>query len=141
MPFNCFGSVGDVIAISQIIALIVQAVKDSKGAETEHHQLLSELISLKESLDHLDSLYSDQRDIGNDGAAKQRPRNQILDLIKFAAVACRQPLEGFLRKIQRYNIGSAVRRIQRTFMMRNDIQELQSYLHFHIGTINMLLAE
>jgi hypothetical protein len=35
MPFNSFGSVGDIITISQIIALIVQAVRDSKGAETE----------------------------------------------------------------------------------------------------------
>jgi hypothetical protein len=103
MAFNCFGSIGDIIAISQIIALIVQAVNDSKEAETEYHQLLSELISLQKALKHILSLCNDQSDIDNDGTATQRPRNQILDSIKFAVVICRQPLEDFLEKIQKYN--------------------------------------
>jgi hypothetical protein len=124
MPFALtFGSIGDIITISQIIAQLIKALSDSKASAAEHHQLLTELTSLQKALNHLDLLWSSQSNASDSNASdsnasdsnasdsnasdsnvvSQRPRKEILDSIKFAALACRQPLEIFLNLIQKYN--------------------------------------
>src|ERR1700722_1152589 len=87
-----FGSEGDIIAVTQIVAQIISALNDSRGSAVEYQQLFAELRSLQKALDHLNKLST-----RNERDAK------TLDSIKFAAAACRCPLEAFQKKIKKYH--------------------------------------
>lgn len=75
----------------------------------------------------------------------------MLDSIKYAALSCRYPLEGYLQKINRYDkslgvwakegvVKSTANKLRWTFAQRDETRRLQSYLSVHVGTINALLA-
>ena len=167
MPFPItFGSVGDIIAVAQIVTQIISALSDSRGSAVEYQQLFAELRSLQKALDYLDKL-----------ATRRGREVETLDSIKLAAATCRRPLEAFQKKIEKYHrflggdivnsddsddcstysnaessrkdtckfglkkkLRSAARKIQWEFTMKNEVQRLQIYLSVHIETINTLLA-
>lgn len=108
-----FGSVGDIIAVTQIVAQIIHALSDSTGSAVRYQQLLEELHSLTRALNHLDRLSSRSSNapesigtsrsaIGSSTNDAKPASEETLDSIKFAAAACRRPLEAFQKKIQKY---------------------------------------
>ena len=132
-------SVGDFIAVTQLIADVIKSLRETGGAKSEYRELLRELDGLQCALSHLKSLSS-------------RNPGQTLESIKYAALSCRKAIEDFLGKISKYDgslaeqntsgpIKRTAHKLRWTFGRKNEIQRLQSYLNIHIGTINMLLAE
>lgn len=135
-------SVGDFLAVGQLIVNILASLREPGGAKSEYQDLIRELESLHYALQHLDKLQAKTRS------------STTLDSIKYAALSCRRPLEQFLSKIQRYNrslgvwakndtnsFKGAVDKVRWAFGQRDEIQKLQSYINVHVATINLLLAE
>lgn len=160
-----FGSIGDVIAVTQIVVRIISALKDSSDSATQYQQLFAELKSLQELLGHLKELSTNtSHDV------------KMLDSIKFATAACYRPLEAFQKRINKYHkflggdiinpdnsddentysneetsirdkcktiiskLESRAQKVQWEFTTKKDVQELQNYLCVHVQTINALIA-
>ena len=134
-------SVGDFIAVAQLITNITNCLRGAGGSKSEYQELVRELESLQSALQHLDRL----------GTSKSSS-STTLDSIKYAALSCRNPLQGFLCKIEKYNKSLGVRGTNRglrattdklrwSFGHKDEVCKLQSYLNVHVGTINILLAE
>jgi hypothetical protein len=97
-----FGSVGDIIAVTQIVTTIIRTIRNSKSSEKEYHQLLAELESLQRAFDHLDKLQNGTSSENSDGISIYHHSRRLPDEIRYAAVSCRQPLEDLLAKLQKY---------------------------------------
>jgi len=134
-------SVGDFIAVGNLIKDISSCLQDTEGAKADYRELLRELECLQQALQYLDKLQN-----GNSSSSTN------LDSIKYAALSCRRPLEQFLGKIRKYDkslgiwgkngiIKSTADKIRWEFGHKEDIRKLQGYLNIHVGTINILLAE
>jgi hypothetical protein len=134
-------SVGDFIAVANLIKNISTCLQDAGGAKAEYQGLLRELQCLQQALQHLDKLPN----CGSSSSAN-------LDSIKYAALSCRRPLEQFLGKIRKYDrslgvwgkdgvIKSTADKLRWGFGQKEEIRKLQSYLNIHIGAINIMLAE
>ena len=50
MPPITFGSVGDIIAVSQIARSLVRALNDAKGSAKEYQELLKELQAFDQAI-------------------------------------------------------------------------------------------
>jgi hypothetical protein len=137
---NSFGfSVGDSVAVGNLISEIVTSLQSVDGARSEYQELIWELESLQ-TLRHLYRL--------NHGGSS----SEAVESIKFAALSCRIPLDDFLAKSNKYekSLGpwnrahsaqATVKKIGWTFGAKEDIRRMQRYLNIHVGTINMLLAQ
>lgn len=75
-----------------------------------------------------------------------------IDRIKCAALTCRNPIEEFLSKIQKYEkslglgksvykIRNAGRKVQYALKKKDEANRLRHYLNLHIGTINALMLQ
>jgi hypothetical protein len=133
-------SIGDFLAVGKLIADITSSLSTAGGAKSDYQELLRELESLRKALIHLDQLKS------------QGGSSTTLDSIKYASLSCRHPLEQFLAKIQKYEqslslqgkpnvFKSTTDKLRWTFSSSEEVKKLQSYLNFHVGTINILLAQ
>ncbi|KAF2806515.1 uncharacterized protein BDZ99DRAFT_394265 [Mytilinidion resinicola] len=133
-------SVGDIITVGNLIADIINSLREAGGSKSEYQEVIRELETLDGVLKHIDQLKPSRSPSGS------------LDSIKYAALSCRQPLEQFLGKIRKYEnglgvwekrrgLGLAKDKLQWALGHKKEIGKLQSYLYIHIGTINMLLAE
>jgi hypothetical protein len=134
-------SVGDVIAVGNLIKNISSCLQDTGGAKAEYQDLLRELECLQQALQHLDKLQP-----------HGSPSSTSLDSIKYAALNCRRPLEQFLGKIRKYDkslgvwgkegrIVNTANKLKWGIGQKEEIRKLQNYLNIHVGTINILLAE
>lgn len=134
-------SVGDFIAVAELITNITNSLRDAGGSKSEYQELVRELEYLQSALQHLDRL----------GSSKSSSFT-TLDSIKCAALSCRNPLQEFLRKSEKYDKSLGVRGTNRGFRATTDklrwsfghkaeVCKLQNYLNVHVGTINILLAE
>jgi hypothetical protein len=139
MSFGC--SIGDFIAAAELITNITNSLRDAGGSKSEYQELVRELEYLQSTLQHLDRL----------GSSKSSS-STTLDSIKCAALSCRNPLQEFLHKIEKYDKSLGVRGTNRGFRATTDklrwsfghkveVCKLQNYLNVHVGTINILLAE
>ena len=133
-------SVGDFLAVGNLIKDICSCLQDAKGSKAGYQELLRELECLQQALHHLDRLQ-------NSGSPSTN-----LDSIKYAALSCLRPLENFLGKIRKYDTSlgvwgkenvmqTTVDKLRWGFGQNKEVCKLQSYLNIHIGTINILLAE
>jgi hypothetical protein len=134
-------SVGDFVAVGKLICEITSSLQTIGGAKSEYQELIREFDSLLTALRSLDQLEN-----------KTSTPNKLLDSIKCAALSCRYPLEDFLAKVKKYEASlgqwrlshtgkSVTDKLRWTFGEKDDIRRLKTYLHVHIGTINMLLLE
>ena len=75
-----------------------------------------------------------------------------IDQIKCAALTCREPIEQFLTKIQKYEkslglgksgnkIRDVGRKVQYALEKKEEANRLRHYLNLHIGTINALMLQ
>jgi len=81
----------------------------------------------------------------------QGPKHRSLEIdgIKLTALNCREPLEAFLNKVQKYgpslrygtkgSLKRVARRMEWAWVEKEQVDRLRSYLNIHIGTINMNL--
>jgi hypothetical protein len=138
-------SVGDFLAVTRIIIEVSKSLREAGGSKSEYQELQRELDLLKVTLGHLEGLEASDAHHGSGNSGN------TIDSIRYAALACRQPLEEFLLKVKKYEdslgqqstsskIGTAVCQIK-WLRKKEDISKLQAYLAFHIGTINMLLSQ
>jgi tetratricopeptide (TPR) repeat protein len=134
-------SVGDFIAVSQIIGEISGLLKEAKEAKEDYQELLRELTSLGNTLQKLDQLQQ-----------RAKADSKTLDSLKYAALSCRRPLEQFLQKIKKYDDSLGFWSKAGGFKQKSDklkwvlgkkesFSKLQGYLSIHIGTINLLMTE
>jgi predicted nucleic acid-binding Zn-ribbon protein len=134
-------SVGDFIAVSQVIREISGLLKDGKEAKEDYQELLRELESLGNALQKLDRLQQ-----------RATADSKTLDSLKYAALSCRRPLEQFLQKIKKYDDSLGFWSKAGGFKQKSDklkwalgkkegLAKLQGYLSIHIGTINLLMTE
>ena len=98
-------------------------------------------------------MYSLNRALNQVDKLKGRGDQAIaIDQIKFAALTCRSPIEGFLAKTQKYEkslgLGKSInkirdtgRKVQYTLEKKDEANKLRHYLILHIGTINMLMLQ
>jgi hypothetical protein len=133
-------SVGDFLAVGKLIKDITSCLRETGGAQSQYRDLMRELESLQQVLEHLDRLQTSGNSLN-------------LDSIKYSALSCRVPLEDFLEKIRkRYDKSLGV--WGRPGILKNtskklrwglgggeEIARLQSYLTLHVGTINILLLQ
>jgi hypothetical protein len=133
-------SVGDFVAVGELIARITSSLKDAGGAKSEYQELLRALETLEAALHRVDKLQPSGSTSTN------------LVSIKYTALSCRRPLEEFLARTRKYDkslglwakesaIKSTVDKLRWTFRQRDGLSDLQTYLEIHVGTINILLAE
>jgi len=126
-------SVGDGIAVCNVIHDLVSCLSDSSGSRSDYQELIRELELLDRTLRSLDRLTGD------------------VDSIKCAALSCRLPLEQFLTKIKKYETSLGPRSSDskpKTIFKKvswqrkkDDAKKLRNYLEVHMGVINISLAE
>ncbi|KAF4470697.1 aspartic ase precursor, partial [Fusarium albosuccineum] len=132
-------SVGDILAVGRPVADIASCLRESGGSRDEYQGIVRELECIRRMLDHLENL-------SNGDSSPE------LDSIKHDALSCRQPLEEFLARIQKYSrslstqsksnaIKGVIDKIGFLLNHRDDIRKLQTYLNVHLGSINVLLAK
>ncbi|KAI4687638.1 uncharacterized protein J4E88_003229 [Alternaria novae-zelandiae] len=137
MPFSV--GIGDVIAVGKLIKDITDSLRSAGGAKSEYQELTKELEALRTALDGLDQLDSN--------AAP----SALLDTIKFVTADCRQRLEVFWAKIERYesSLGPASRsnalrgtmdKLGWTFCRKKEVVQLQRDLQFYSNVINILMT-
>ena len=85
-----FGSVGDIIAICQIMQGVVKALSDSQGSAPEYQAFSEEISKLTETLKQIDRLRQTHAQ-----EADTKPLNNEIE-------TCRRCLEDILRKIKKY---------------------------------------
>ena len=95
-----FGSVGDIIAICQIITTAIKSLSTSRGSDVEYRGLINELWSLAQALESIKSLLEEDTQI------KHRGR------LRIALQNCRECLERELESIRKFSsslgkVGSA----------------------------------
>ena len=133
-------SVGDFIAVGKLTYEISECLQTTSSATEQFQELLRELKLLEAALRHLNKL------------GVVTPSSLTIDSIECAALSCHKPLDDFLTKIQKYDaalgvrsqttsVQRAKRKLQWTFTMQDDIKRLQTYLHTHVATINVLLLQ
>ncbi|MCJ1359926.1 MAG: hypothetical protein MMC33_009929 [Icmadophila ericetorum] len=120
--------------------LINKLLRDVGGAKSEYQELIRELQTLHNVLQHLDKLRSKSFSSTN------------VDSIKYAALSYRRPLEDFLAKVRKYESSLGVRgkdgiwktatdKLSWSFLRKDNIQKFQNYLNIHVWIINILLLE
>ncbi|MCJ1384439.1 hypothetical protein MMC17_007555 [Xylographa soralifera] len=131
-------SVGDFVAVTNLIVDIGSSIQDVGGSASEYQELQRELQSLQRALLHVDKL-------------RARPDQlPAINVIKCAALMCRHPLQEFLTSIRKYEDSLGVgktkgkpldlkRKTQWGLCKKKAVEKLQNYLNVHIGSINMLL--
>jgi len=136
MPFSV--GIGDVIAVGKLIKDITDSLRSAGGAKSEYQELTKELEALKAALDGLDQLDS------------STTPSALLDTIKFVAADCRQRLEVFWAKIERYesSLGPASRsnalrgardKLGWTFCRKEEVVQLQRNVQCYSNAISILM--
>ncbi|KAI4660522.1 uncharacterized protein J4E78_005225 [Alternaria triticimaculans] len=132
-------SIGGVVdAVGKLIKDITDSLRSAGGAKSEYQELTKELEALKAALDGLDQLDS------------STAPSALLDTIKFIAADCRQRLEVFWAKIERYGsslgpasqsnaLRSTMDKLGWTFFQKEEVVQLQRNLQSYSNVINILM--
>ena len=91
-----FGSVGDIIAICQVIVTTVTALSSSRGASVEYRALINELWGLAQALEATKSLLEQRSQLLG-------PPLQSQGRLRIALQNCRECLERELESIQKFS--------------------------------------
>lgn len=148
MPAPGFGySAGDFIATIELIAKVIAAFKDSGGASAEYQQVVQELETLLQLLQHITTIQSTQRNFAHVNAIKGVALNLQVPLRKFLDKICKR--YGSLGGSQRNACGllgagaglvAAGRKVQWAVVMEKDIAKLRVAIGTNVGSILLLLS-
>lgn len=131
-------SVGDFIAIAQLISGIVSTLKRSASAPTEYQELVRELSELQKALHEIEHL---------EVHASHQP---AANAIKCAALNCQTVLEEFNSKLSKYEgpfshdnasarFKAVGKKLRWEFRMTDEVTKLRVYIAAHVGSLNMRL--
>jgi hypothetical protein len=129
-------SVGDFLAVINLICDITNSVRATGGARSEYQELIRDLETLKKALKHIQENYE---------------QTTTINSINYAVLSCRLPLENFLNKFckcgefsdtlaKNSDIHTAAAKLMWTFSYKEEIKKLQSYLNPHVSVIDTLLT-
>lgn len=127
----------DLFAALKIIKDSVEAVNDIKGAAADYANLASEIGSLRDGLEGVEEILSDQ-----DLSEKQ------IAAINRAVDACYDSLESFLKSISKYQphlannssgFASKYRKIKWALCKKDDVAKFRAQLGRHVSSVNILL--
>jgi hypothetical protein len=132
-------SVGDFITTISLINDIVTCLKASGGSASEYQELMLELDGLRLALTKIEHL---------EGGVEQTP---AINSIKVAALNCKFVLDSFLTKLKTYGKSlehgktrgwavDSAKKVKWELAMKNDVQELRTYLMMHTSSLNMRLS-
>ena len=132
-----FGSVGDIIAVCQLVIQAVKAISDSKGSSSEYQDLVSLLSSLMVSLEHV--------------RATIQKHSHILNLASLEVVLseCHQYLDSHLNMIQKYqstlrkggsgNIGRDVAAKLKWMGKKDELTAFRQGVFQYVSSLQLLL--
>jgi hypothetical protein len=132
-------SVGDFLAISQLITHIMSSLKASGGSASDYQELQLELLGLQLVLHKVEHLK---------GSPTQAP---AINGIKVAALNCQFVLESFAEKLKKYEgslefghsrgwVVDTAKKIKWEMAMKREVQDLRAYLLAHTSTLNMRIS-
>lgn len=140
MPVT-FGSVGDIIALAQLVKDLVEALHKSRGAAAEYQSLIRDLEILEGTLQHLEISFQTQQDTPEVSALYETGRR--------IEAACSQSIRAFQARIEKYDhdLGDAdVNKVRATFAKfrwqtgeKGELANFRVTIAGHIASMNMLL--
>ncbi|KAL0639007.1 hypothetical protein Q9L58_001888 [Maublancomyces gigas] len=145
MPVPGFGySVGDFIATIELIAKVIAAFRDGTGASSEYRQVLQELETLLNLLQHISTVQSTERNFACVNAIKGVALNLQAPLRKFLDNICkRYGALGGGQKKGPSNMGAGLavigRKAQWAIVMEKDIAKLRTAIGTNMSSILLLL--
>ena len=135
-----FGSVGDIIAICQIVATSVNALKDSTGSTVEYQALAKSLANLLQVLGKVEGLTQITENVVNTADLNRILRD------------CRMCLDRFYAKIQKYGralgpqgerqVFSGLRDVYRKIKWTGEKEEVISFygeISMYLGMLQILV--
>lgn len=145
MPVPGFGySVGDFIATIELIAKVIAAFQDGTGASSEYRQVLQELETVLNLLQHISTIQSTERNFACVNAIKGVALNLQAPLRKFLDNICKRygALSGGQEKWSG-NMGAGLavigRKAQWAIVMEKDIVKLRIVIGTNMSSILLLL--
>lgn len=145
MPVPGFGySAGDFIATIELIVKVIAAFKDGAGASDEYQQVLQELQTIMQLLQHISSIQSTERNFAYVNAIKGVALNLQAPLRKFLDNICKRygSLGGSQKKGCGVGAGLALagRKVQWAVVMEKDIGKLRIVVGTNVGTMLLVLS-
>lgn len=142
MPIT-FGSVGDIIAIGQLIKTLVDTLDNSRGSSAEYVALTRDLWLFERAL-HQVSMLSKTCDDSIELNALRVTTWQAVE-------TCRESMSVFLAKIRKFErslgeggsgnvVKDAARKVQWQLTRKEEVERFRAELAGHYAAINMLLA-
>ena len=133
-------SVGDFIAVIELVGTVIDALRESGQSRAEYLELIRQLYSLENALIHVNRVESDEAD-----------SSQLISL-RQAASQCRTTIDQCLIKLEKYHpslgfsstgrsaLRDRCRRIQWAMCRENDLEKFQLEILGHTESIQLLLA-
>ncbi len=132
-------SVGDFIAIIDLVQKVGKALHGQHGASAEYQRLVRNLQSLKLIFQYLKYLDQDEAN------------RSLVNGIQAQAHEALKPLNDFLRKVAKYEkrlglapadgmISGSVRKAQWAITMEEEISKLQLYITLEVEKMNLLMS-
>lgn len=140
MPVT-FGSVGDIIAVCEVVRSLAHALNDIRGSSAEYRAVINELKSLEGALGEVKSL------VGTLSPHKQDAFRQCLSSVE----QCRHIIVPFLDSVEKYRehleegsslntFEAAIYKARWHFSEHDAVVKLRSELQTHTNTILMCLS-
>ena len=141
MPVSC-GSVGDVIAVCQLVKDLIAALNDCRGSSGEFNELVKELQSLARALHEVNVL-----------ATKHEGTQELYALVEAARAAaqgCRESINRMLKRVRRYQdslrlggSGNAfkdtARKVQWRILEKEEVDRFRAEVTAHANSLNIVL--
>lgn len=140
MPVT-FGSVGDIIAVAQIVKSLLGALDDARGSAKEYQLVIEDLKNLEKVLLELNLLEKTSYESAEFLA--------LGDTAKRIASECRALLEAFHQKIAKYNnrfdrdgyaLAEAYWKLRWRVDRKESVEEFRTAVQARLSTITLLLV-
>ena len=130
--------IGDVIAVGKLTKDVLDFLNKLKNSSSDYQELRHELDNVQKAMYHVDKL------------STRTDNDALLTAIKAAALCCRQPLESFIRKSEKFEAQLSPKKAKRSLkkrtkslqwtMLDEEVVELRRQLGLHLRTINVMLT-
>jgi hypothetical protein len=139
MPVSFGFSVGDFIAVIELVGTVADALRSSGNAGAEYRELVSQLLSLELELIQVKDLEFEESQYEQVVALRQ------------AAAQCRRTIDGFLERVRKYQptlggAGSSLKikdwwmKIKWAVFKKDDVARFKADLLSYTENIQLLLA-
>ena len=94
MVFTPIGSIGDIVAVGNLIRDLITALDNDKGSHAEYQDCIRKLAALERTLQEVETLYT----IHNDTAEL----NTLCGTMHHIVNQCRQTIEAFSKRVEKF---------------------------------------